>query len=81
MSGTWLVDAVKSNYCSQMEVSGPPSEEAWNKAKSFASTQGVALSLGPCAKQGYGHVVATVAPKTFTKDGYTAKWDGQVWAK
>ena len=81
MNGSWLVDAVKGNYCSQMQVTGPSNEEAWKKAKSFAETQGVILNLGACANQGYDHVVTTVAPKTFTKDGYVAKWDGQVWAK
>lgn len=81
MNGNWLVDAVKGAYCSEMNVSGPSNEEAWTKAKAFAQGQGVVLNLGSCESQGYSNVVAHVAPQTFNKDGYVAKWNGEVWAK
>jgi len=81
MNGNWLVDAVQGAYCSQMNVSGPTNKKAWAEVKSFAQEKGVVLSLGSCESQGYDHVVANLAPKTFSKDGYVAKWNGQLWAK
>ena len=81
MNGNWLVDAVKGAYCSQMNVSGPANKKAWAKAKYFAQEKGVVLSLGSCESRGYDRVVANLAPRTFDKGGYVAKWNGQVWAK
>jgi len=81
MNGTWEVDAVKGTFCTNMSVTGPPSQEAWSQAKQFAGSQGVTLNLGTCASQGYSDLQATVAPKTFSRDGYTSEWDGKVWSK
>ena len=81
MNGEWLVDAVNNGYCSQMEVTGPSNENAWEKAQSIAKSKGVELNLGSCASKGYGHVTVSLPPKTFSQDGYVAKWDGQIWAK
>ena len=81
MNGTWTVDAVKGAFCTDMSVTGPSNEEAWTRAKQFAGSQGVTLNLGTCASQGYTDLTATVAPKEFTRNGYTADWDGKVWSK
>ena len=81
MNGTWNVDAVKGAFCTNMSVTGPPNKEAWTKAKDFAGSQGVILDLGTCESQGYSDLRATLAPKTFSRDGYNAEWDGKVWSK
>jgi hypothetical protein len=81
MSGNWLVDAIKGDYCSNMNVSGPSSAEAWTNAKKLAKNHGVELQLGSCDSKGYSNVSMTLEPKTFTRGGYEAKWDGKVWTK
>ena len=81
MNGTWTVDAIKGAFCTNMSVTGPSNKEAWTKARDFASSQGIILNLGTCASQGYSDLQATVAPKTFSRDGYNAQWDDKVWSK
>lgn len=79
--GHWIVDGVKNDFCTTMDVSGPANKSAWETAKTFASEKGVTLNLGSCSSNGYDSLVTTVSPKTFHHGEYTAEWNGKVWSK
>ena len=79
--GSWIVDGVKDNFCTNSNVTGPSNQKAWTDVQNIASQLGVTLSLGTCQSKGYNNLVKTYQPKTFNKFGYTVEWNGKVWSK
>ena len=79
--GNWVVDTVQNNLCLEFDVSGKPSQSAWNTAINNAQKEGRLLQLGTCLSHGFTHSSPTGNTIEINKDGYSVTGGTQVWSK